>query len=161
MTFDYGTTRFVFCVGGVAIKIARIHPVRWMFRFFYWKKRGGVTKKLSTIATSRVKAILMVIAGGIIGNIEEYWFSHQHPELPIARTIFSFFGLVNIQVRGKPIKEEELPLCPFREYAHLEYDLRRIEHFGWINGRGCLLDYGTHHVNVLLAELEECRHAYR
>jgi len=151
MTFSHGSTRSVFCVGDVAVKFARIRPIRLFFRFFHWQKNGGVANKLSTISRSRVDAILLVISGGIIGNIEEYWFCREHPDLPLAKTIFSFFGLFNIQVRGRQVKEEELHLCPFREYAHREYDLRRTEHFGWIGDRSCLLDYGTHRINALVS----------
>lgn len=150
MIVAYGSTRFVFSVGDVVIKIARIRPFRWVSRFFYWKGNGGVTQKLQTINQSRTLAILYYFFNGVLANLEEYRFYNRYPNKQIAPTFFSFFGLVNIQAKGTPIKRYDLPNCPFREFAGTEIDLSNVQHFGWIEGRICLLDYGNGQVNNLL-----------
>jgi hypothetical protein len=92
----------------------------------------------------------MYVFAGIIANIEEKRFYSKHPSLALAPTLFSFFGIVNIQRRGVPIKENELSFCPFRQCVipGLKYqDLDFAKHFARIEGRICLVDYGNVEVN--------------
>jgi hypothetical protein len=44
-------------------------------------------------------------------------------------------------------------MCPFREIAHTDIDLRKVEHFGRIDGRIVLLDYGSSSVNTDIARI--------
>lgn len=146
-----GTTRYVICIGNVVVKIARIPSPLWcIFRFFHWWKRGCVIEKLAKTHPFIPLAVLLYFRLGIVANWEEYWFYRKNSELPLAPTVFTFFGLVNIALRGEPIKEEEIPSCPFRKYADMDIDLRKAEHFGRINHKICLLDYGSSQLNNLL-----------
>lgn len=158
MYFAHGGSRHVLCIGNVAIKMARFdtlfHQIR---RYFYWRKNGGAGRRIKAEYGSPLFLISQMLFGGIWSNIEERRFSKRHRNLPIAPTYFSFLGFVNIQARGKPIAAEELDVCPFREHAYRKIDLRKAEHFGWINGRICLLDYGSPAVNGLIAPHQPSR----
>jgi hypothetical protein len=139
MMFRYGTTRYVLCVGGVAVKIPRIRIISWTNHF----------------------SMLKCLFAGISANLEEARLYRKCPHLPIAPTLFSLFGLVNIQTRAQPVIHDELVLCPFRELVkkreRLETkDLNKVEHFGRIDHIGiCLLDYGNKKLNVLLDEVAD------
>jgi hypothetical protein len=152
MLYEYGTTRVVFFCGNFAIKFLRFRPFRIINRFLHWRKRGAIVEQLVSIDPSIPVAAVKYITGGLRGNLEERRFYKEHPELPLAPTLFTFLGLVNIQRRGEKIEESDLFKCPFREFAHLEKDLRKVEHFGWIDGKIHLLDYGTVRVNDLIAQ---------
>jgi hypothetical protein len=58
------------------------------------------------------------VFGGVSSNLLEHKISLQHPkEKEVATTFFTFFGLLNIQERGLPIEEKDIPHCPFRGIA--------------------------------------------
>ncbi|OGI74423.1 hypothetical protein A3D42_01025 [Candidatus Nomurabacteria bacterium RIFCSPHIGHO2_02_FULL_41_18] len=160
MNFEYGTTRFVFCVGGVAMKVARVKVI-------YWAKRVIEKIFVAQHATNILRggnpqpfARLRHLFAGVTANLEEGRMYARYPELPLAPTLFSFFGLVNIQVRGTPIGKDELVLCPFRDLADIEsagIDLNKAENFGRIDGRIVLLDCGFEGLNKILARYAESR----
>lgn len=157
MYFAYGSSRYVLCIGNIAIKVARFDQLfRHIFRYFYWQKNGGAMRRIVGTYGSPLFLLTQILFGGILSNLEERDFYKRNKELPVAPTFFSLFGLVNIQARGKRLRNKDLTVCPFREYAHLEVDLRKPEHFGQIDGRICLLDYGHVGVNNLIAP--RCSH---
>jgi hypothetical protein len=158
VTFEYGTTRFVFCVGGVAIKIARVKILHWVIRL---TKRVFVTSSKSVVVvnsqleSAQRFARLKHLFAGVTANLQEIGMCVKYPHLPVAPTLVSFFGFVNIQVRGMPIKEGELAICPFREVADIKsggITLNQPENFGWVDGRILLLDCGFEGLNVILAK---------
>lgn len=160
MAFAYGTTRFVICVGPFAIKVARVKFLYWLGRFFHWRKNGGVLVKLASTSTTKRASALRHLFAGVTANLEEWRLSRQHARcIPIAPTILTL-GFVNIQVRGLPLVEDELALCPFREIARGEppdIDLNKIENFGRIGREIYLIDYGFEELNVKLATYAETR----
>ncbi|MDP2704797.1 MAG: hypothetical protein U1D31_00345 [Patescibacteria group bacterium] len=149
MRFAYGWSRWVFLVGNVAIKIPRLRPLHWISRFFFWKSQGKFTERFEThFKCNPVVGVWRYLCNGIIANIVEHRIYQKHPDLPIAPTLFSFLGLVNIQVRGKPLAESSLPNCPFRTIAKLHpqfVDLADIRNFAEINGKIVLVDCGPQH----------------
>lgn len=154
MKFGAGTSRIVVCVGPWAIKFARIRAIHWMIRI---PKKILVSR--CDISVEKIvdptytKSRLQHLFTGVVANLEEYWYWKQNPGLPLADTIFSFFGLINIQLRGKPIAEAELSVCPFREIAHTDFDLQRAVHFGRVKGRIVLLDYGSKELNAAISNI--------
>jgi len=163
MRFEYGTTRFVFCIGDVAVKVARVKVIYWVIRL--WNRVFGTPKTESagvanTQGSVQRFARLKHLFAGVTANLQEARMCTQHPHLPVAPTLFSFFGLVNIQVRGTPIGKDDLVLCPFRELAHIEsggITLNQAENFGRVDGVIVLLDCGFEGLNVLLAGYAESR----
>lgn len=158
MRFTYGTTRFVFCVGDIAIKVARIKVLHWVVRLW---RRATVTREVASTTTmnTHVKSFarLQLLLVGVVANLEEARMWRKCPNLQAAPTLFSFFGLVNIQVRGTPIESEDLLLCPFRDIATEWGDLKKVQNFVRIDGVLCLADYGHEDLNQLLARFAEFR----
>ncbi len=152
LAFEYGSTRYVFCVGNVAIKVARVKALYWILRLLKFQREGGVIQKVTTTSKRKKFAALKHLFAGVFANIEEFRFYQKYPSLPIAPTLFSLFGLVNIQVRGEIIERDELTQCPFREVAGDQYDLNHWHHFGRINGTVHLLDYGFEDANALISQ---------
>jgi hypothetical protein len=130
----------------------------WVLRILHWRKNGGVVNKFASMSTgTRINSFKHLFAG-VFANLEERRFYRANPHLHLAPTMFTFFGLVNVQARGKEIGPDELHLCPFREIAHLEYDLQRYEHFGRVRGRILLLDYGMEGLNeIILREFSKSK----
>lgn len=144
--FDYGTTRFVFCVGCLAFKFARVRLIDAFQR---------AQKSSKPFDLQRILTILQFLGRGLEANIEEYRFYHKYSELQLAPTYFSLFGFVNIQARGSDICEGDLPICPFRKLAERNIDLQKSENFVCVKGVPRLADYGNKNLNLLLAEHAE------
>ena len=146
MRFCKGATRWVLLIGSVAIKVPRLRPGRWFLRFFFWGSRGKIKERLEgRFRRSFLDAVWNYVGSGIIANIQERTCTQIMPQLKIAPTLFSFFGLINIQVRGRPIRESDLSECPFRDMLALHpkfKDLNSIRNFAWINGELYLVDAG-------------------
>ncbi|HEY4502884.1 MAG TPA: hypothetical protein VJC14_00380 [Candidatus Paceibacterota bacterium] len=155
MQFKSGTTRYVLCVGGVVIKIARIKVLYWAKRLLHFRDEGVLLKKVNTTKAAQKFAALKHLFCGVTANLEELRTYKNYPKLPLAPTLFSLFGFVNIQVRGAPIKANEMVACPFREIAGRHIDLGYPENFARVNGRLVLVDCGHNELNVLLAEYAE------
>jgi len=158
ITVGCGSTRFVVCIGNIAIKVARVKFIYWTLRFLHFRKHGGVMNKMSTMNTAHHFSVLRHLFAGVTANLEEVRFYREHPHLPLAPTILSL-GLINIQVRGRSLKMADLSACPFRKLAkdhkHLRpIDLNKVENFGRLgNGQIVLLDYGNRELNLLLSEV--------
>jgi hypothetical protein len=150
-----GSTRYVVCIGPYAVKIARIKILYWILRVMKWtESTGGITQKVVSTPGHKKWAALKHLFAGVTANLEEirFWQSHKH--LPLAPTLLSLFGFVNIQRRGTVIAPHELSSCPFREHADnfdAGVDLNRVENFGWISNRIHLIDYGYDVVNRVIS----------
>ncbi len=152
MRFDYGTTRFVFCIGPWAIKIAKV-KVGYSIRHFLHPENPREQQRLLKIY-NRFSGVKFLPAG-LLANLEEARLYRKHSSLPLTPTYFSFLGLFNIQKRANMLGQDDLSICPFRNIAHLDPDLMKIENFGKINGVVCLLDYGRRSTSILLEETAE------
>jgi hypothetical protein len=133
--FSYGSTRWVFCIGDLAFKIARPMIIPRLRS----KKRLDLERLIQILRSA--------IVDGIVANLEERRFYKANPDKKVAPTLFSLLGVVNICRRGTIIKEEDLQKCPFRESSYFHKDLKKVEHFGWIDGEIYLLDYGFRPIN--------------
>lgn len=144
-SFAYGCTRFVLLVGGVAIKFTRFPLLQLVRRGFFWLKKGKALTRPRELYGSFSIGVLKYLLGGIMANVDEYYFNREFPDLPLAPTLFTFFGLVNIQVRGKSVAESELADCPFQDLAkgRPELDLHETRQFCRIGGKIVLADYGN------------------
>jgi hypothetical protein len=126
--YDEGTTRIVIAVPllGVAIKIARINPLKGLQRLFifplkYTIKKGNFKKfwnylyRETTECNSRsINSSRYYLFRGINANWQEFWFylKNRHPLLQ--PTYFSFFGLFNIQrIAYKPLITKSECGCQF------------------------------------------------
>ncbi len=155
MYFKRGSSRLVLVAGNTAVKFAMFRGFYFVRRFLYWKKQGLVWKRMQMHNPNIPLAILKGLFSGIVANLTEWKISREHPDLPLAKTLFSL-GLVNIQERPlRMIMSPELPDCPFRELRDCHtntVDLNKPEHFGWLGGRIVLVDYGTGEFKRALGE---------
>jgi hypothetical protein len=165
MPFKYGMSRLVFCVGPLAIKVARVKIFFYLGRLLYWRKHGGAFNRLRAThpdqsVSTRIASGLLI---GVIANIEEWQMDRRYGHLiEVGPVYFSIFGLVNISPRATPLIREELALAPFRDLARThspDSDLNKIENFGRINGEIRLLDCGNPALNRILAEYADTRQA--
>ncbi|MEX0931207.1 MAG: hypothetical protein WDZ88_00490 [Candidatus Paceibacterota bacterium] len=147
-----GCSRIVVLIGPYAFKIARVRPLYWTYRLFFWATKGKINERLHTHHQSRWYGALKYITKGIRANLTEYktWKRFRDPNI-FAPTLLCLFGVINIQRRGRPLDIHEY-LSVFytsrsifteivRAYPD-ERDLRKREHFCLIDGKPCLVDYG-------------------
>lgn len=144
-TYGYGTTRFVLLIGTVAVKFSRIPLLLLIRRGLFWLKQGKFIERPRELYGSLSVGIAKYLLAGIMANSDEYRFYQEFPNLPLAPTLGSFLGLVNIQVRGGVVDASELADCPFRDIAeaHPKLDFFKApRQFCRINGQIVLADYG-------------------
>ena len=157
MTFAYGTTRFVFCVGPLAIKFPRLKILHFAKRCIHFRKHGGVIRKITQLTETQRASVVRDLFAGVVANWHEVRLYRRYPYLPLAPTYFSFLGLVNIQARGVPLEPCDLKLCPLREISNSQTDFDDIRNFARVNGTPCLIDYGNGRINAILAEFAKTR----
>ncbi len=143
MRITHGCTRCVILIGDIAIKIALFRPIACL-RSLLRPCDRTVGERLRQYHSNPAIAASKRIFHGIFANLNEYSLYRQYPNLDLVPTLFSFFGLINIQVRGESIMEAEIKQCPFRDIA-AQYpysDLNKSKNFCRINGKIYLADYG-------------------
>ncbi|GEM_PF-3377695 len=143
MTFSYGTTRFVILTENFAIKFARFRLFRLAYRGLYLSLRGKAVKRSRELFGNPWLGILKYLLQGVTANVDEYRFYREFPNLAIAPTLFTLFGLVNIQMRGEAVREAEIDECPFQEFADKPGMDLNADEYCRINGTIYLADYGN------------------
>lgn len=150
MRFQCGTSRAVILIGPYAIKIARfpilVEPFRIAVR---WQSRGIFRQKVVKNMRAPVAGFLKLLLAGVRSNLCEYRIARTYPNLPIAATLYTCFGLINIQRRAQPFagSDEELEAAhPFawmgESWLH-DADVRCAAQFGWVDGKLVLVDAGS------------------
>lgn len=99
-----GTTRNVFIIGPLAFKVAKVRLLKAILslsRMLLTKKWKDLYKNLFIYRPQECMTVPFLLLGGIYANIEEFLFfwQSQHPFLQ--PTLFSFFGILNIQIAGR------------------------------------------------------------
>jgi len=156
MAFKYGAVRWVFLIGPYAIKVARIRPLHPFIRLYQHFRAGVVRKELAKFDSMPARAGLKYLLGGILANLAEYRLYRRFGNQRLIPTLFTFFGLVNIQVRGEPVPKErlwEMQVHPMWCMTHgiVSMDIRKPEQFCLLNGVVCLADYGRYDLEPFLA----------
>ena len=118
MSFHNGTTRFVVTIPclNIALKFAHIHPIRFL-KTLLWlaethigaskENNKGICKKL-LFDSDEISLSPRWQFRGIYCNLREQRFFKQSKNPFLWPTIFSLFGLVNIQ----PLAKIKLPQTP-------------------------------------------------
>lgn len=99
------------------------------------------------------------LLGGIMENLQEWKYYRKNKNIFTAPTIFSFFGLINVQKRGDRItfwntvqvwkyilgnsQNEHQPFCGFHTFFN-------VNNFGLFNGHLKIVDYGSRHIEEFL-----------
>lgn len=149
MRFRYGSSRFVLLVGPYAIKIARFPIFFGIYRIIVWRREGILKEKIAANAAAPLNGMAKLLLSGICGNLREYRISRAYPGLPVAPTLRTFCGLVNVQRRAEPFLENEDRLEKIHPFAWLDdqsrynSDIHRGDQFGWVDRRLVLIDYGS------------------
>lgn len=149
MRCSSGTTRFVILIGPIAIKFAKIHVLRSIYRLFCYSATGVASERLQKHAQNPFIAGLKYFFDSLITNWNEWMVWTASPECFMAPTFFSFFGIVNIQKRGTPVTQAEVDANhPFRhllwnESLDFVFDMTQAPNFCKIDGRICIVDYGS------------------
>jgi len=154
MRFAQGATRWVILTDRYAIKIAQFHPLQTIIRFIQHVRAKEVGQRVIAYAANPLPGVMKyVFAGmtiamaGMIANRTEHRLYKKYGDdnFRIAPTIFSFFWLVNVQLRGAPVNEEELPghplWCMFQDNDRLA-DCRSACQYCRLGGKIHLADYG-------------------
>ena len=94
---------------------------------------------------------------GISSNLLEYRLSQQCPRLPFARTARTFYGLVNIQRRGRKVSRKDVasnihPLGQFLSRFPPFHDLQSHRNLCWIKGKMVICDYGMLELEPMFVE---------
>ena len=158
MRIKLGGTRIVFLTDSYAIKIARIRPVRFIFRILLLLfSRSRRTHFLVKYGPGMGTAILRDIFAGLYSNRGEYEYYRESRDARIAPTLSIFFaGMVAIQPRGADVH------CPvdlvISDYIDGEKtEVCDAEQFKKIGRRILLVDYGRRStVKALRQTLTSC-----
>ena len=157
MNFRLGATRFVVLVGNVAIKFPRLRPLRPFVRLLeILRKKEGVRDNLEKYDKSIVIATLQYLFSGVVTNYWEHRFYKENSNISIlVPTYYSFFGLLNVQKRGKPIDDSsrskwETVQAKLADKGLLPHDLFEEKNCCTIDGKIQLFDYGDAWARKLL-----------
>lgn len=156
MRFSWGATRFVILVGSIAIKLPRLRLIWALMRLMQYGSKGKVRSRLRTYGRNTVHGGVRYILSGWVANWQEYrlWASTRNPLL--VPTVFSFFGLINVQKRGEPVSDGKLRTNhPFPQLLRQMSpegvaDMVRPANFCLYESRVRLLDYGSDEVFGLM-----------
>jgi hypothetical protein len=149
LQFAVGGTRFVILIGAWAIKIARPRPLRSVRTLCHSLQERNVASRLAKHDANFLTACIRYVFPGIFANFTESRFSETYLHPQIEPVVFSFLGLVNVMSRGKPVRPEELSLCPFQDLSERVGeipDLRwllRADQFARFGNEIRLIDYGN------------------
>ncbi len=153
MRVAQGSSRIVVRMGDVVIKIAKIRLISPFLVLIRLCKKDELSKAQRRVGTGVCdwmrRLFHHVFIEGVSGNLEEYRFYKRNLKEPLAATLYSI-GIVNIQVYCTPIKQQEIRFCPYKHISNQHVDLSKTEHYGWVNGRVCFLDYGNKEVNLII-----------
>ncbi len=144
----WGTTRFVVLLGPYAFKFARFRFVHACIRLINRAFSGTVTKRLHDYdRKSSLCGGFKYLMYGVYSNLNEFtiYKESHHPRL--VPTLFTFFGVVNIQVRGERAREKDLlvdnPFMCLKEDPLIGKDVILSANFSILQGKVCLHDYGN------------------
>ncbi len=158
MRFALGGTRFVILTRRWAIKVAHPRLYRLYCGFMRRYTRKEIRLRLEEESPHVCVAIMKCMMLGVICNLNEWRFSRQYKNADVEPVIFSLWGLINIQARGEPVREDELASCPFqneieRDHSrHTSCDIDVAHQFARFNGHVRLIDYGNTSSVVFLQE---------
>jgi len=165
MRFTYGCTRWVILTDKYAIKIARIRPLRPFVRLFIGVKEENVGKVLKqrykrNFLFSGLKYIFYILFGGFVANYIEYKIYKNNPnKYNLVPTIFTFFFIFNIQIKGEPLKKsadiKKHRLWSFVKFLPKETDLFLPKQFCLINNKPYLADYGSPDAKFIFENLRK------
>ena len=153
MKCAYGATRYVILTEKYAIKIARFPALRLVLRGFYLLSKGKALQRPREVYGSVTVGIVKYFLCGVLVNIDECQLWQELRNKSLAPTLFSILGLVNVQIRGAAVEQDELDRAhPFPEIARevVGLDLDLAKQYCRINGAICLADYGS---PLVVAEL--------
>lgn len=145
----WGATRFVILIGPIAIKIARVKPLRSIYKLLLHWQNGEIKKRLLDYADMPINGGFQYVLCGFISNLNEYALSRTGQHTVLVPTLFTFFGIFNIQKRGEDVDPLELLFQnPFEKDLKdmpelLLVDMTRAENFCLYEGQICLADYGS------------------
>jgi len=134
-----GKTRIVFLIGKYAVKVARVQPIECVVHLFRLFQKEGLDGDFR-------RTWLRCFVWGFWANRAELLLYKKHGDALLAPTLFSLFGLINIQLRGEPVNSKEISqhqLQNLLKDTSLAKEFLRSEQFGSVGGRVCLIDYGT------------------
>lgn len=162
MRFACGGTRWVILTDLYAIKIARFRPIRLVIRFLQLLLKGEVRENLQKHDENLTKAVLKYVGAGILANrTESRLYKHygRTNDLLIP-TLFTICWLVNVQLRGKIPKEEDIlrhrlwNVLVGDSFVEVAAELRRPNQFCIIGSRVYLADYGMELLEPVFAEYQ-------
>lgn len=124
-----GNTRLVILTDKYAIKITRIRPI-FAFQRVYLILAGILVKTPDQKGRNLLRIFLGYMFAGIMANIREATYTkNDSQDNRIFPCLFSIFGLLVVQERGKEINEEELITGSLWLSQNLVADLERSEQF--------------------------------
>lgn len=155
MRFAYGATRWVILTPRYAIKFARVRPLRPILQLVRHFVKGEVKQRLQQFDANPIKGGMKYLAAGIRANLTERRIYRDHQSDILAPTLWTFFGLVNLQVRGEQVSTQEHQAHyltnAFKEAPIDNNDLVHPRQFCKINGSVVLADYGRDDLVPVLA----------
>ncbi|RJR31272.1 hypothetical protein C4569_02405 [Candidatus Parcubacteria bacterium] len=116
-----------------------------------WKKYGPDVKA----------GLKWKLLGGIASNWNERTFYKKSKLKILAPTVFSFFGLVNIQKTGDKVPMEPKDVyCQFLDLTNLEagvstHTFYNNGHFFVIDGHIVIVDYGNPRIHPVLVKYDD------
>lgn len=146
MEIATGCTRRVLLTRNYAFKFARFKIFRPILRLFETTRDGEVKETLKHHHSNLILAGLRYLFFGFVSNRNEYLLYKNHGNDLLVPTLFTFFYIFNVQVRGESVVKEDLRgsvLSNLLRDAHflLSNEILRSQQFCRINGVLLLADY--------------------
>ena len=148
MKIRLGTTRIVFLVGNKAVKVARIRPIRFLFRAisFPFTSKNNHQRFYKKYGQTFLSSVVRYIFFGFYANSLEYKFYKNHKDdKRIVPTVKKFaWGFIAIQVGGLDVSLETFEHSnPFKNTPNQRYqEVYHPKQFCEINHKILLADYG-------------------
>lgn len=159
MQFAFGSTRWVILTNKYAIKIARFRPIRPILQLCKHLVHKEVSEKLRKFDSNLVRGGFKYLTAGIQANRAEWKIYSLYGSDILAPTIWTFYGLINIQVRGEKVSEADIErhylLHALRLHPIEDNDVFLAKQFCTLSGTVVLVDYGRNDLIPVLKQYHE------
>lgn len=159
--FALGCTRFVILTRRFAIKIARPRLIRPLLQLWRHTVSGEVRTKLQRFDHNPMLGGLKYVTAGIQANLAEWKIYTDHASDILAPTLWTFYGIVNVQVRGEAVAQHEIESHYLYGALHAlpieNNDVLHAKQFCRIKGKVVLADYGRSDLVSVLRAYQVCK----
>lgn len=164
MHFAWGMSRFVIVLPNVVIKFAYFNPLTFLKNGIGYLWRGDVDSRVEQYRFKDTSGLMRFLPSRLIVNWQEYMFYQETCASYLAPTLWSFYGLINIQRRGRVVRGDEEVWEQYVKALHSQEflptyingvyitDINHAPNLCFIDGNLVIHDYGDWKVQKQLLD---------